>query len=353
MRMAYCDLEQAESRTVGAIIYRLFGDDKYLRAQESGDSHTLVCSMCWPNLPWPEDFNLTALARSGRTTFPDDLRKAARKISDREFYRGKSYRTGNKILQHGSNYYGQPATMARHTHFPVKLVDCFHRTYFGEFPCIPRWHQWVQYQLGTTATITTMLGRRRKFLGRPDDPATLREMIAFEPQSVATGDYMNAGMLAVWDKNLPLWLHKQVHDALAFSYDMRDEDWLIPEVCSTLSWPIILTPHQDQLTHLQSLPRRSRYEERTLQALLTLPNREFRIPVEAEVGWNLSKRKEWATDGTRLVHPINPNGLITWKTGKPDTRKRIPTEPLNAIKRLSLLMPRQFSGDPIKNGNKK
>lgn len=338
MRMAYCDLEQAESRTVGAIIYRLFGDDAYLNAQECGDPHSLVCSMGWKNLPWPEDFNLTALASTSDRKFPPDLMKAAKTVANREYYRGKSYRDMAKTLAHGSNYFGQPATMASHTHTDVKIISAFQRAYFTAFPFISRWHQWVQYQLETTATITTLLGRRRKFLGRPDDPATLREMIAFEPQSVATGDYMNAGMLAVWNKNLPLWLHKQVHDALAFSYDRRDENWLIPEVCSTLSWPITLTAHPDQLTHLQNLPRRSRREDANLQALSTLPLREFRIPVEAEVGWNLSRRKEWAKDGTRLIPPINPNGLITWKAGAPDTRRRLPTKALTAVERLSLSM---------------
>ena len=334
MRMAYCDLEQAESRTVGAIIYRLFGDASYLAAQECGDPHSLVCSMGWTNLPWPEDFNLEALASAPDRRFPLDLMKAAKAIANREYYRGKSYRDMAKTLAHGSNYFGKPATMASHTHTDVKIISAFQRAYFNAFPFISRWHQWVQYQLETTATITTMLGRRRKFLGRPDDPATLREMIAFEPQSVATGDYMNAGMLAVWNKNLPLWVHKQVHDALAFSYDRRDEDWLIPEVGSILSWPITLNAHPDQLAHLQNLPRRSRREDANLQALLTLPVREFRIPVEAEVGWNLSRRK----DGTRLTNSTNPNGLITWKAGTPDTRRRRPTKALTAVERLSLSM---------------
>ena len=70
MRMAYCDLEQAESRTVGAIIYRLFGDSAYLNVQECGDPHSLVCSMGWTNLPWPEDFNLKALATVSQPSLP-------------------------------------------------------------------------------------------------------------------------------------------------------------------------------------------------------------------------------------------------------------------------------------------
>lgn len=232
---------------------------------------------------------------------------------------GKIHVTGN------SNYYGQPATMAKHTHTEVKIIATFQTGYFGAFPSIRRWHNWVKLQLETTATITTLLGRKRKFWGRPDDNATLREMIAFEPQSVATGDYMNAGMLALWQQNLPLYLHKQIHDALAFSFDRRDEEWLIPAVCETLSWPITLTAHPDQLTTLQKLVRRSQQEERDLAKLLALPQREFRIPVEANVGWNLSK-----------ATPRNPNGLIKWKPSVPDTRSRTPTVALTPMERIRL-----------------
>lgn len=291
----------------------------------SGDPHSLVCSMAWRNLPWPADFRLELLPSMPNRKFPPDLMAAARAVANTEYYRGKSYRDMAKTLSHGSNYYGQPATMAKHTHTEVKIIATFQTGYFGAFPSIRRWHNWVKLQLETTATITTLLGRKRKFWGRPDDNATLREMIAFEPQSVATGDYMNAGMLALWQQNLPLYLHKQIHDALAFSFDRRDEEWLIPAVCETLSWPITLTAHPDQLTTLQKLVRRSQQEERDLAKLLALPQREFRIPVEANVGWNLSK-----------ASPKNPNGLIKWKSSVPDTRSRTSTVALTPMERIRL-----------------
>src|SRR5690606_11517651 len=42
-KLAYIDLEQAESRMLAAFIYALFGDSAYLDACESGDLHTTVC----------------------------------------------------------------------------------------------------------------------------------------------------------------------------------------------------------------------------------------------------------------------------------------------------------------------
>src|SRR6516165_6883191 len=47
MKFAYVDLEQAESRLVGAIEWNLFRDGTYLDACESGDLHTSVCRLAW------------------------------------------------------------------------------------------------------------------------------------------------------------------------------------------------------------------------------------------------------------------------------------------------------------------
>lgn len=282
MKLLYIDLEQAESRTVGAIIYRLFGDPDYLDAQESGDPHTLVCSMAWEDLPWPKDFSLSALQRYGK--FPRDVVKAARKVADSPSYRDMTYRDLAKRLGHGTNYRGNYKTMAQQCKIQAPIALHFQTSYFDAFPSIPRWHRWVAQQLQVHRQLTTMLGRRRWFFGRLDDDATLREAIAYEPQSVATGDYMNLGLLRVWKKNLPIHLFAQIHDAIALAYDERDEHWIIPEICSTLEIPIELKSP-------------------------TGSKRTFVIPTEPMVGWNLSYRR----DG-------NPDGLIKW-TGE-DERKR-------------------------------
>jgi len=48
MKLCYADLEQAESRAVAYIS----GDEAYIEACESGDLHTTVCCLVWPELPW-------------------------------------------------------------------------------------------------------------------------------------------------------------------------------------------------------------------------------------------------------------------------------------------------------------
>lgn len=82
-KFANIDLEQADSRNIGALCAKLFGDYTYLNACESGDLHTYVCRLAWPDLPWTGDLKLD------------------RKIADEKFYRDKSRRDVAKVLGHG------------------------------------------------------------------------------------------------------------------------------------------------------------------------------------------------------------------------------------------------------------
>lgn len=331
MRLTYIDLEQAESRVVGAICLRLFGDPSYLDACECGDVHSLVTSMNYPDLPWPKEFTLDWLRSSGLKKFPPEILRPARRLAEETIvYRGKSARFYSKPLGHGSNYYGQPPTMAKHAHLPVSVIEQFQRNYFSKayFNCIVRWHDWVRETIQSKGELTTMLGRRHYVIKDATANSTLREMIAYEPQSVGTGDYMNAGIFYLDAANLPLHLLKQVHDAVAFEYDRRDEDWLIPEACRLIEWEFPLTPQPDRYHDLRTKHRLLKAERLDLERLEALADspRMFSIPTEASVGWNLSNHT-----------PKNPNGLITWRPDSPDTRRRIPTQPVTTAERLSYL----------------
>jgi DNA polymerase I-like protein with 3'-5' exonuclease and polymerase domains len=83
MKFCNVDLEQADSRNLGAMELTLFGDARYLDACESGDLHTAVCRMAWTELAWTGD------------------PKADRKIADQIAYRDMSYRDLAKRLGHG------------------------------------------------------------------------------------------------------------------------------------------------------------------------------------------------------------------------------------------------------------
>ena len=169
--MAYLDLEQAESYVVA----HLSGDKNYLAAINSGDLHTYVSRLVWPNLAWTGDM------------------KKDKAIANGPFYRHFSYRDMSKRGGHAYNYYGTPPTVARHLKLPGPAAADFHDRYFDQFPAISRWHARVAEQLQTTAAITTLHGRKRIFFGRVDDNATLRKALAYQPQSVV-GAILNLGM---------------------------------------------------------------------------------------------------------------------------------------------------------------
>ncbi|MBX4188424.1 MAG: hypothetical protein KW793_04845, partial [Candidatus Doudnabacteria bacterium] len=84
MKFAYIDLEQAESRLVGAIEWNLFKDGRYLDACESGDLHTTVCRLAWGDIiRWTGDLRVD------------------RDLAEAPFYRQHSYRHMAKVLGHG------------------------------------------------------------------------------------------------------------------------------------------------------------------------------------------------------------------------------------------------------------
>jgi DNA polymerase I len=253
MKLGNIDLEQAESRVVGAICWNLFGDGAYLDACESGDLHTEVARGIMPSLPWTGD------------------RHKDRDIAERPHYRQHSLRYMAKRLGHGSNYMGQPATMAFHSQMPVRVIKDFQSAYFTKFNAIQRWHQWVEDELKMKGQLTTMLGMRRWFFGRRNDQSTLREAVAFEPQSVSV-EILNRIMLNVWRAN-KVQLLLQVHDSLLFQYPEKDEAIVIPEMIKLFEYPVRLRG------------------DRTLM-----------IPAEVKTGYN------WAPKTNE-----NPQGLAKWK----------------------------------------
>jgi len=267
------DLEQAESREVGLLLGVLFGDWTYLDACEGGDLHTFTARLIWPDLPWTGDI------------------KRDRKIAEQIFYRDFTYRDMSKRGGHGTTYYGTPFTMARHLKVPIKLMESFRDKFLGRaFPGIPRWHRWTAEQLQTTQQLTTMFGRTRHFFGRPNDDTTLREAIAFCPQS-ATADRTNLGLWRLWNRlRSRIRLLHQNHDAVYFLYREEEESDIIPQALSCME---IVTTHN---------------------------GRAFTVPGEAQVGWNWGKHHDESKPlGSK--NKFNPNGLKKWRGG--DKRRRL------------------------------
>lgn len=270
MKLAYIDLEQAESRAVGAILWNLFGDGTYLDACESGDLHSKVAAMCWP-----ENGDISQV-----------------------FNRQLSYRDTAKRLGHGTVYGGLPITMSRETKIERVIVEEFQRRFFEAFPGIRRWHQWVADKLLADGWMVSLMGRRRHFFGRRDDHQTVKEAIAFDPQG-SVGDILNRGMIQVWRAN-ECQLLMQVHDAILVQYPESDEDRLLPSIIKTLTLSVPLEN-----------------------------GRALTIPSEAKVGWNWGLQE---IDKAGNVTG-NPDGLRKWK-GHDDRRRHKKPPSADVLDRL-------------------
>lgn len=297
-KLGVIDLEQVEARDVGWFCGVLFGDWSFLNAAEGGDLHTANSRLIWPELPWTGE-----LARD-------------RKIADREFYREFSYRDMSKRGGHLSNYMGTSWTMSRSLKIPLNVAEEFQARFCKgndpqlrsvrtpiqpAYPCIPRYWAWVAQELQLTNKLTTPFGRERHFFGRPNDAATLREAIAFLPQST-TADRMNLGLWRVWKYMPQVQLLGQGYDSIIFQFpETENEDTLISEALQRI---------RVELSDPAS-------------------GRKYIVPGEAKVGWNWGAattpedvaRIRSEKPGAKLPR-LNPDGLVKWKRRAPDRRRR-------------------------------
>jgi DNA polymerase I-like protein with 3'-5' exonuclease and polymerase domains len=276
------DLEQVEARDVGFLCGCLFDDWTFLDSCESGDLHTSNA-----RLIWPDKFSWTGNIKSDRA------------IAESEFYRGFSHRDMAKRGSHLSNYAGTAQTAARHLKVPLPIMEEFQARYcrgrafdpkrniepiIPAFPAIPRYWQWIATELETSSQLVNLFGRRRHFFGRPNDDATLREAIAFLPQST-TADRMNLGLWRVWKYMRDVQLLAQTYDSITFQIrEDKPVDDLISEVLA-----------------------RIRIE------LKSQSGRSYIVPGEASIGWNWGKFSE-----------TNPDGLKKWSPGKEDRKRTAP-----------------------------
>lgn len=277
-KFAKCDAKSGESFCVGAIEWNLFRDARYLEACESGDPHTAVARICWPNLGWTGDL------------YKDKA------IAEQPFYRHYTYRFMCKKLGHGSNYGGRPEALSEQTKLDTSIVEPFQSRYFFAFPAHQRWHEWVNRELRTRGYLDTIDNlRRRYFFGRRTDPDVYREALAYSPQG-SLANIVNTAMLNIWRQGLALVVMHD-HDALTFMYREADEDAVLKRILPAL---------------VVSIPLAA--------------GRELRIPYDCKVGWNKAdyccgKRGPECRGCTR---PANPEGLRDYRGPGSESRRRAP-----------------------------
>lgn len=178
---AYPDLAQAESRAVAYYS----GDQNYIKAIGASDLHTAVAKLVWPELQWSDN--------SDR----DTREKENKKLANTLYYRHFTYRDLAKRGGHALNYIGTPWILAKHLNITQEQAQDFYDRYFAAFPGIREWHDRIQIEIQSTGRLTTALCRERMFFGRLDDRETLKEAVAFLPQSLIS-DVLKIGVLYIW-----------------------------------------------------------------------------------------------------------------------------------------------------------
>lgn len=208
-KLVYADYKQAESNTVA----HLAGDEKYIEAHAIGDVHTYVTRLVWPELPWTWDIKKD--------------KKIAKQNPEWDQAPGHEYRFQSKRIQHGSNYGLSPFGIAMIAHIPQAAAEQAQGNYYKAFPMIPAWQNWNGSQVKEQLPLYNPLGRRIMLFGRPWDGHTLKQGLAFQPQSTVA-DLVNIAMWRIWKELEPegLQLLAQVHDALLFQYPEDREDLL-------------------------------------------------------------------------------------------------------------------------------
>lgn len=196
----YADLERAESLVVAFVA----GDEDYIAAH-NGDTHTLVASFLWPELPWVGD--------------PKEDKALAETLPPWDPTEGHNWRFQAKRIQHGSNFGLTPSGISRIAHIPQKEASSAQGRYFERFPGIPRWQREVKRMVEAQEPIINPLGFEVSLFGRPWDGHTWRQGLSLVPQSTVA-HILNLGLWRVWrdmdrqDTDLVAQLLAQVHDAI-------------------------------------------------------------------------------------------------------------------------------------------
>lgn len=208
--IGYSDLKGAESTFVAYMT----GDPAYIKAADSGDSHTLIAAKIFG--------------------IPENKEEA-----EKPYSHGRSYRDVSKAAQHASNYLGTPYAIAVQKKIPRVLVENFQRNYFQEFPGIKEWQLKTIEALQTTGSLTTPTGARRVFWDRLSDDSTVKAAMAYLPQA-GIAHVMNMGMIRMHYMVPECPLLAQVHDAVVFLIPKNNLD-ILRRVEEALVIPFAIT----------------------------------------------------------------------------------------------------------------
>ncbi len=217
------DLSQAETMVVARILCRY-------------NDYTL-----WNKYVNEQDFDIHKWAASPIFRVPEaDVTSYQRTVGKLANHAG-NYCAGPMVVQTAARKYaidGISFQMAK------KIID----TRRAAIPGLVKWWKGVEVQIRRTRTMTTCLGRRRLFHGRFDDNATIRDAVAFEPQSVV-GDVCNTIFRRLYKAllHLPAYPVLQVHDEVVVECLDKDVEYVKQEMKRAAIVPLWLNKDMEPL----------------------------------------------------------------------------------------------------------
>jgi len=129
----------------------------------------------------------------------------------------KDQRKSGKKTRHSTNYMAGPGILAAELEIKLALAKTYLEAFHTKCPQLKTWQDSIMSELKKTRTLTTPMGRVRKFLGRVDQ-SMLRSACAFKPQSTV-GDLLNVSIVDFynkWGNEVEVWM--QLHDAIYILY---------------------------------------------------------------------------------------------------------------------------------------
>ena len=159
----------------------------------------------------------------------------------------KKEREVGKLANHSGNYVAGPMVLVTKAikeeiagvdyNIAKRILDKRHQA----IPGLKAWWADVEKTLRRTRQIKTCMSRTRSFFGRLDN-TTLRDAVAFEPQSIV-GDLTNKALVKIeLDSSSKLDLLLQVHDELDGEFYPEDEDVVITEVRDAFNIELDVNP---------------------------------------------------------------------------------------------------------------
>lgn len=259
--MFYADLKQAES----LLVSYLAGDEGYIEAHKSGDTHTHVARLVWEeDLPWTGD--LAKDKKIAKSTNPPWDQAP-----------GHDYRFQAKRIQHGGNYGLTPPGISMIAKIPKAAAEEAYDNYHNAFPGIQVWQRATRVEVSEQRPLVNPLGRRIRLFGRPWDGHTYKQGLSYRPQS-GVADVLNLALWRLWREHDPhlVQVLAQIHDAILgqFPTDRRDE--AIAAIVEAMTIPVEVLGADGKW-------------------------RTMTIPVEIAIGQNWGKRGEDNPDGLEEV----------------------------------------------------